>query len=65
MLEELLCRALDLGGTLVLAILILMQGGKKLDQIEEKLAKLIRLTAMGLNGKPSKKEVNKIMEGEK
>ena len=62
-MEDLILRALDLGGTLTLSVVILMVGGKKLDKIDLNLNKLLQLTALGFSSDGKKNEVKKILDG--
>ena len=63
-MEQILIRALDLGGTLTISLVVLWFGGKKIDRIEVAINKLLRLTALGFSSKGKKKEVSEIINGE-
>ena len=62
-MEELILKALDLGGTLALALAILVAGGRKLDKMDATLGKLLQLTALGFSSQGKKEEVKKILDG--
>ncbi len=62
-MEDLIIKALDLGGTLTLSVAILVVGGRKLDNMDIKLGKLLQLTALGFSSDGKKEEVKKILEG--
>lgn len=61
-MEELILKALDAGGVLALAFAILIAGGKKIDNLDIKLGKLLQITALGFSSDDKKEEVRKILE---
>ena len=61
-MDDLILKALDLGGTLALALAILVGAGRKLEKMDGKLGKLLQLTALGFSSDGKKSEVKKILE---
>jgi len=61
-MNDILLKALDLGGTLALALAILFCGGQKLDKIDDKLDKLMRIFILGLPNPGKKGQAEKILE---
>ena len=53
---------LDLGGTFILALVLLYMGGSKLDKIDSQLAKLITLVSMVVNSSGHKDKLNKVLD---
>lgn len=62
-MEDILLRALDLGGTLTLAVAILIVGCKKLDSLDDKLEKLLRITAIGFNTPEKREKISEVLGG--